>query len=321
MNFRSLRDMELAINRGLPKIASRFDLVAGVPRSGMIPAARIAASLCLPLTDVGSLISGRLFDSGFRGEAIDRERIRRIIVVDDSCCSGRELARTRKALDESGVSAKFHVEYCTVFVAPEAVVLVDHYFDVCPLPRVFSWNVLNHSLLASACVDLDGVLCRDPEDSENDDGARYTHFISSVDPLVVPSWEIGAIVTARLEKYRDITEQWLKDNGIRFRNLFMLNLCSAEERRKLGLHARFKGEVFREQKWAEFFVESSASQAQEIANVARKQVISLEQQQLCEPDLSALSSGMIQKALRKAFVGAARWKILVHLRLMAWNRW
>ena len=59
-------------------------------------------------------------------------------------------------------------------------------------------------------MDFDGVLCRDPTEEENDDGDKYRYFIANVEPIFKPSVEIGWIVTSRLEKYRDLTENWLK---------------------------------------------------------------------------------------------------------------
>ena len=49
-------------------------------------------------------------------------------------------------------------------------------------------------------------------------------------------YEINTIVTSRLEKYREPTEKWLKDHGVKYKQLIMLDLPSAEERRKQGCH-------------------------------------------------------------------------------------
>ena len=35
---------------------------------------------------------------------------------------------------------------------------------------------LNHTTLEKACFDIDGVLCVDPADEQNDDGENYTDF-------------------------------------------------------------------------------------------------------------------------------------------------
>jgi len=42
---------------------------------------------------------------------------------------------------------------------------------------VFEWNALHHSNPERFCVDIDGVLCRDPTEAENDDGESYLEFL------------------------------------------------------------------------------------------------------------------------------------------------
>lgn len=81
------------------------------------------------------------------------------------------------------------------------------------MPRVFEWNVLHHPVLNDACVDIDGVLCRDPTPAENDDGRKYREFLSTVEPTIVPGQRIGHLVTSRLEQYRPKTGWTNTDSG------------------------------------------------------------------------------------------------------------
>ena len=92
------------------------------------------------------------------------------------------------------------------------------------LPRIFEWNVMHHHLLVSSCIDIDGVLCRDPTEAENDDGAAYERFLDTVPAREVPEAPLGWLVTCRLEKYREQTEAWLNRHAIRYRELVMLDL-------------------------------------------------------------------------------------------------
>ena len=46
---------------------------------------------------------------------------------------------------------------------------------------------MHHSFLNDSCLDIDGVLCRDPSPEENDDGPRYEKFLTETNPLVIPT--------------------------------------------------------------------------------------------------------------------------------------
>lgn len=113
-----------------------------------------------------------------------------------------------------------------------------------PSPRFFEWNFRNHPVAQISAYDFDGVLCFDPSRRENDDGRRYLEFLANAQPLFVPKYRISVIVTSRLEKYRQQTEEWLNRNGIEFNELVMLDGVSAVERRKRRMHASFKAEFF-----------------------------------------------------------------------------
>ena len=66
MNYRSIKDLNNTILKNLHTIPRDFDLVVGVPRSGMLPANLIALYLNLPYTDIHSFINGYVYKSGAR---------------------------------------------------------------------------------------------------------------------------------------------------------------------------------------------------------------------------------------------------------------
>ncbi|MDR1727455.1 MAG: hypothetical protein LBT74_05950 [Acidobacteriota bacterium] len=68
--------------------------------------------------------------------------------------------------------------YTAVYVKPGSEQLVDIAFTVLEMPRLFQWNYLNHVVIEQSCFDLDGVLCVDPTEEENDDSEKYRHFIA-----------------------------------------------------------------------------------------------------------------------------------------------
>jgi uncharacterized HAD superfamily protein len=148
---------------------------------------------------------------------------------------------------------------------------------------MFEWNLMHHPRLAEACLDIDGVLCVDPTMEQNDDGPRYLDFVSRAAPLVLPTIKVKHIVTSRLEKYRPQTEAWLRQHGVQYEQLHMLDLPTAEERRRLNMHFKFKARVYAGDPAATLFIESERGQAIEIARVANKAVFCTEDSQMYLP--------------------------------------
>ncbi len=289
MNYRSITQLARLVDQHIGKIPRSVDLIVGVPRSGLLLANMIALKLNLPLTDLHSFVENRPLRGGTtrvsaRMQLRSPAEAQHVLIVDDSVALGRSIAIAREVVAAADVSMP--VTWCVAFVAPGVESLVDLYFESVPFPRVFEWNVMHHPLLASFCVDIDGILCRDPLEHENDDGGNYIGFMSGVAPLLIPSFPIGHLVTSRLEKYRGQTEQWLADAGISYKRLHMLDCPDAQTRRRLRLHGSFKAGVYREQRDALMFIESEAPQAEEICRLSGKAVLCLPEQRLYQPGLS-----------------------------------
>ncbi len=298
MEYRTLAGLRAAIVRGSRVLPADIDLIVGVPRSGLLAASLLALHRNLPLTDVDGLLEGRILASGPRGRATSLATLsqaRRVLVVDDSLCGGAAMANVRARLAQSAVADR--VLYAAVFVAPGMESSLDFAFEICATPRFFEWNFMHHSCLGEACVDIDGVLCRDPSPEENDDGPRYREFLATVAPNHVPTVEIGALATCRLEKYRRDTVDWLRRNGIRYRALYMMDLPSKEARIRSGSHARFKAIVYRAAS-AQLFIESSEAQALRIADLAQQPVFCVESGATIFPSPISLASGALRKAPR-----------------------
>ena len=283
MQFRSIADLNRDVLAGLGTLPRDIDVVVGIPRSGMLPATLIALALNLPLAELESFADGRLLGVGKTRRAASTDRgfddVNHVLVVDDSVHEGNAMRDARRRMEP--LKDRFRITYCAIYGAARSPA-VDFVFESVPHPRVFEWNVMHHSILERACVDIDGVLCSDPSASENDDGAAYLSFLRNARPRFIPTHRIGELVTSRLEKYRAETEEWLAGQGVRFGRLVMLDLPSGEERRRLGAHAEFKGNHYRGSK-AELFIESELRQAVEIARLSGKPVLSMEGPVMCEP--------------------------------------
>lgn len=274
MNFRSMEDLARAVRNNLHRLPRDIDVVAGIPRSGLLPASMIALYRNLALTDVEGLIERRSFAAGTQrtkpATTGNPERWRRVLLVDDSIQSGVSM---KAALDRLRALDRWNIVSCAVFGTAQSASQVDLMFENCPPPRMFEWNLMHHPLLKCACVDIDGVLCADPSEAENDDGALYGQFLGSARPFMLPTLRVGAIVSSRLEKYRRETERWLHANGVEFGELRLLDLESARERRKRGTHAQFKARIYAESPDWRIFIESDPRQAAEIASRTGKAVV------------------------------------------------
>lgn len=246
-----------------------FDLVVGVPRSGMLPANLIALYLNLPYTDIHSFIQGYVYKSGARKQFFDNASQKKVLIVDDSLASGAALKEAQDSV--AHLTEKFEMEYCVVYATPEKRSLVNYALETVSTPRYFQWNILNHTSLEKACFDIDGVLCVDPTNDQNDDGEKYRSFLLNAAPLYVPGSKIGTLVTSRLEKYRKETEEWLANHGVKYNKLVMLDLPNQQARQKANCHGTHKASEFKKSQY-KLFVESDLGQAKEINRLTKKPV-------------------------------------------------
>ena len=301
MNYRSLADLNDTIARNLHRLPQDIDLVVGIPRSGLLAANLFSLVTNIRLTDLDSFLAGRIYTSGTtkRHAGLDRgiADMRRILMLDDSIFSGNAMRDARLRVEEAGIAEKTGAEiiFAAVYGSDASYPEADFIFERVKSPRIFQWNFMHHIVLEESCVDIDGVLCLDPTEEQNDDGEAYRRFLSEAVPLHATSRRIGWLVTSRLEKYRPETEAWLKAQGIAYGQLVMLDLPSKAERQRLGAHGSFKAEFYRNSD-ARLFIESEHGQARTIAQLSGKPVLCVETNQICLPD--SLSPAAIRQQMR-----------------------
>jgi uncharacterized HAD superfamily protein len=183
---------------------------------------------------------------------------------------------------------------------------VDYCLEHVSTPRYFQWNIFNHTTLNKACFDIDGVLCVDPTDAQNDDGPKYRQFLLNAEPLYIPGTKLGTLVTSRLEKYRKETETWLRKHQIQYQELVMLDLPSAEARQKANNHSKHKAGHYSSSNYV-LFVESDLRQAVEINRLTKKPVFCTQTFEMIYNSQSLLynlKSGKHLPFLRKAALKA-----------------
>ncbi|MDR0823067.1 MAG: glycosyltransferase [Endomicrobium sp.] len=271
--FKCFQDMADTISANIYKLPNDIDLVVGIPRSGIIPAYIIAGYLNRKVCSFNEFINDYSINKGKRpilGKNNSKE-IKKVLIVDDSIHSGKAMLRAQEVLKTRWMNAQYKLEYLAVYGRKGSNELVDYCFEIINERRLFQWNYLNHTFASQSCYDLDGLLCIDPTEEQNDDGEKYIKFILNAKPLHIPAYEIHSIVTSRLEKYRSQTVKWLQKHHVQYKNLFMMNLATAEERRALGNHADFKAEIYKSLKDTILFIESNPKQAKKIADLSGKQ--------------------------------------------------
>lgn len=268
LEYRSIEDLNNILISNLGKFPHDIDLVVGIPRSGMLPANLLALYLNKPFTDIDSFIEGKIYSSGERGKFINRETTRKILIVDDSIDKGGAKKKAERKLEP--ISNQYEFIFAVVYATSKSTQLVDIYCEIIDTNRVFQWNMFHHnSIIPCSCFDIDGVLCQNPP--FDDDGPIYSEYIRNAIPYIIPTLEIDTLVSCRLEKYRGLTEAWLREHGVKYKKLIMLDLKTKEERLKWNKHGEYKGDIYRKSKNI-LFVESSLAEAEIICQTSGKQV-------------------------------------------------
>lgn len=241
-----------------------LDIIAGVPRSGMITAGILASHLNLSLASVDRANGLIIFRGGVRDSPPSGKRI---LVLEDSAHSAFFTTWIDKFLSD------YDVKTAAVYVEDQIKYRLDYWAKICPKPRTFAWGFMNCDLLKSACVDMDGVLCVNPTNHQNDDGPRYKDFLINTLQIYRPLRKpIHSIVSSRMEKHRSLTEAWLISHNVAYNNLILTNYRSASERQRDNRYAELKAEYYKSVDCG-WFVESDSRQAKIIGELTGKPVI------------------------------------------------
>lgn len=245
-----------------------FECVIGIPRSGMLVATVIASWLNVPLGTITN--SNELIILSGGSKCAPKDNIKgKILIVDDSINWGKTLNSYKKLFKSKNLKAY----YGALYYIKQSRQFIDYGFKEVNQLRVFEWNLFHHPLLGVSCVDIDGVLSEDPSAEENDDGPKYLKFLKGVKPKYIPTTKIHTLVTCRLEKYREVTEAWLKEHNIKYRKLIMMDYPTREARMKDNKYAIYKADIYRKTPDTYLFIESEEWQAEAIAKETGKRTL------------------------------------------------
>lgn len=254
--------------------------IVGVARSGMTPANIVATMLHLPLLAIrqtkGDIIE---VGNGWRmgtHQHISTNKADKVAIVDDTSMTGNSFKAIKPIAEKQ---FKNFVTAC-LYVNPLSSYKPDIWVHDLPWPHLLEWNLFNSVLSPNCAIDFDGILCHDCAGWQDDDGENYRAFIANAVPKYIAKRSpIPLIVTARIEKYRQQTLQWLQDHGIKCNKLVMHPATSLRERRRDDI-AKFKAKHFDD--WAKkhkarprpsMFIESEPQQAKRINEITGRLVV------------------------------------------------
>jgi uncharacterized HAD superfamily protein len=269
LEYISLERLAADVRRLVGQLPSNLSGVAGIPRSGMIPAVQISLMLHLPLFELCRQKGLRAMGHGWRLGDYERHD-GPLLVVDDAVYSGDAMAAAREELQR--IRPQQRDLFAALYPVPEAVSSLDFYAHPLPPPQFFEWNLLNSNHTRGFAVDFDGVLCEDWPGGD-EEGEEYQTFVASGPPRWLPRYAtVPLIVTARLEKHRAATEAWLQRHAARYGKLVMGPWKTTQERNQRYHAGELKGRAYAESNCA-LFIESDDEQALMIFEAAKKPVL------------------------------------------------
>jgi uncharacterized HAD superfamily protein/hypoxanthine phosphoribosyltransferase len=220
ITFQQLTDWTIEWTKRLPQ---KYDVIVGIPRSGLIVASIIACRLGKPLTTPDKMLNAEYW-LPTKDQTIKIGEVRNVLLVDDATGRGETMQTFYWQL-KNVFGDSLNITRASLLVEKRATDKVDLYYKVLTKGAFFEWNLV-HCERRPLGVDIDGVLCEEPPPEVDADERKYVNFISNARPYIIPQYTIEVIVTNRLERYREITEEWLKRHNVKYKNLIMLDLPS-----------------------------------------------------------------------------------------------
>ena len=247
--------------------------VIGVARSGIFPASflsTISNSRLMSYENTNGTITD--LKGGRRSNDVYGDG-NNIYLVDDSSFTGKAMRFAKKRVQKHFPDKNIITMVLYSTEAPFTSGLIDHTARIVD-KHYFEWHLFASPLCSKICIDFDGILCRDFMPYEEDDGPIYLQTLQSMSlGRVRPQskWPVD-IITARLEKWRKPTEEWLVKNQINYSNLIMGPWNNISERFNADI-AEWKSTMYGNLPNKTLFVESDIRQATKIHSLTNKDVL------------------------------------------------
>lgn len=278
MNYTSYNDLSIDIKNNLHLIRDReFDLIVGIPRSGMIPAYMIALGLNVQCTSLPSFLNNEPLSHGItrktKSKVTNPWDAKNVLLVDDSISTGKSLTLIMESLpDHLKAKVTSSVIYSSKPVREEVNII----FRSKPNPRVFEWNFFHHPFVENACIHMDGIIFVEAPNEVKANEEKYVSYIKNVKANVIPSYKLHTVITDRLEKYRDDTAEWLRRHNINYDHLIMKNVAS-EEKKQDWMAKYYKDSS------AQYFIVKDSTRALKIKKESVKFVFCIDENKFYSP--------------------------------------
>ena len=261
-SYTSIEDLYKATQKLIP-FADKFDGIVGVPRSGMLPASYLAVLLSKPLYSIseGSILN-LSHDSELGGKRMSyySGNCDNLLFIEDTTYSGASVKKLRLDFGQN-------IFVASIYSTTHGTKFIDFHSEILDPPHILDWNFFNSGYATRTLFDIDGIFCDNVPVEIAIDDDRYAEWLKLAQPIhyrVPKLFKARKLVTGRLEKYRDITEEWLDKHNFNYNELIMFPTEREEERN--ADHARvvgeYKAEVFNSSEDYFFFVESEIQEAQ-----------------------------------------------------------
>jgi hypothetical protein len=277
MIFKSIRDLTRDVLRLVPFCMEKnIGCIAGVPRSGLLPATILAGHMHLPLFLNGAIIGG----NRIKAQGRDRAYPAGVLVLDDTIATAKSMVDLSGSIKE--LLPKHRMYRAAVYLDQKAEKHVDVFCESTEgWPRLFEWNFLNCSWTDQMMFDYDGVFCEDPPPERDEIG--YVRYIQNAVPRYLPAWPVGWICTNRLQTRIKMSLEWLARHEIHFKYQMYMQPHDNTIARAAGIpNAHFKAAHYKAQRdrGCILFVESSQSIAEEIFTKINQPVLCTDTMQL-----------------------------------------
>ncbi len=245
-----------------------LDAVVGVARSGLVPASLIASYWHLPLWTVsrvgGVTDPGHGFRMGADFQPFDPKAVRRVLVVDDSAATGKEMPASAALVAAHFPAAT--VTKAVIYCHPDAAGLVDLWYGIYPGAHYLEWNFFNAGHSQESAWDFDGCLCMDQAADGSTLGKEPI-------PLYVPRRNpIPLIVSGRAEDSRAHSMAWLAKFGARVDRMVLRDWELDDTRDHADQIGAWKANEFGRSNCT-MFIESDPRQAEIIARATHRRVL------------------------------------------------
>lgn len=144
INYVNVADLNKLLLKKLSILPRKFDLIVGLPASGLIPANLLSLYLNRPFSDLNSFLNGHIYKAGERGSFFSTGDLKRVLIIDDCLRSGDTLKNAREKLKT--LNDQFEFSFCVVYLQAGKESDVDYFFETTDQPQFYQWNLLRDGI-------------------------------------------------------------------------------------------------------------------------------------------------------------------------------